>query len=288
MSPMTSAKLPPLQRTAPMNIRLPLFTAFSVILAVASTVAFSSALPASAQTLKGGVQQEGRGEPAPGLNRGDIGPGPGSQDDAFSNQGDGQGGFTPDFGVQQTLPPAPPKGFNLNANQGGDQFNPGMGNPMMDQVPQTAMTRPPMQSQVQHSDPNDPDSSPDMKLLWDMWHKRVATAIYNRYTAMTNAAFLLNKRQPLLCSASYTVTRNGQIINAQLVQRSPNIIYNTIVLSVVQSINGDTALLQFPPGSRRQTVEKSATFEQNYGHEGFRHLTNDQETIRGGMRPPGR
>jgi len=59
-------------------------------------------------------------------------------------------------------------------------------------------------------DPNDPDSSPDMQLAWDAWHRRVAGTIYDRFNFFAKAASSI----PTLASRlSYQVTRDGHIIN---------------------------------------------------------------------------
>jgi FtsZ-interacting cell division protein ZipA len=44
-------------------------------------------------------------------------------------------------------------------------------------------------------------------------------------------------------------------------------------------MNGNP-VLQFPPGSRRQYVEKTGTFTWNYGQQGFKYTTGDQERIK--------
>jgi hypothetical protein len=124
----------------------------------------------------------------------------------------------------------------------------------------------------------DPDMAPDMQLAWDEWHHRVANAIYTRYSSLANVAFA-RSRQPLLCSLSYIVTRDGRVLNAQFLQQSINPMYNTLCMGSITGLSGNIPLLQFPAGSRRMAVEMPATFSQNYGHEGFRYLTGDKETV---------
>jgi len=126
---------------------------------------------------------------------------------------------------------------------------------------------------------NDPDNTPEMQLAWDAWHKRVAAAIYEKFNAMAQVAFKYS--HPIACYVTYTVTREGQVINVQLQQKSPNVAFNAMVILVINSMSGQTETLAFPPGSRRRTVNKAGMFTQNYGVQGFKYTTGDKETIRG-------
>lgn len=263
----------------------PKFHRLPTILSLVAVVGMTSAIganPARAgQVLRGGVSEQDRlrGGGDPSLSRHDIG---NDNGDPFSN-GDGMQQLdAPSLQVQTATAPAPPprKAFPLNADQdGGDQFNPSMGNPMMDQMPRSQP--PPQQVQQQMPpafNPNDPDSSPEMQLAWDAWHKRVAEEVYRRFSTLSNAAF--SHSRPLLASASYCVTRDGRILNARLMQPSSNLIFNTLVLGVINSLSGDYSVLAFPQGSRRMMVEKGGTFKQNCStEEGYRFTTGDRETI---------
>jgi hypothetical protein len=143
------------------------------------------------------------------------------------------------------------------------------------QQPPQMVQQPPMQA----PNPNDPDSSPEMSLLWDAWHRRVAENIFQRFNFFAKAAF--RRSPPLMSSVSYVVTRDGRIMNLQVQQKSPNVLFNVLVFQAVKSLDGDLSILQFPQGSRRQFVPKSGVFTQNYGgQEGFRHTTGDEERIR--------
>jgi hypothetical protein len=127
---------------------------------------------------------------------------------------------------------------------------------------------------------NDPDASPDMQLMWDIWHHKVAEAIYQRFNFLAKLGF--KHSPPLLCQVSYTVTRDGHINNIQIQQKSPNMLFNLIVFQCVKSLDGDANLLTFPQGSRRSFVPKVGTFTQNYGGDGFKYTTGDKETIQRG------
>ena len=93
------------------------------------------------------------------------------------------------------------------------------------------------------SQQQDPDSSPEMQLSWDAWHRRVAEALFTRFNFFAKAAFRYSP--PLACVISYVVTREGQVVNVQMQQQSSNLMFNLLVSTVIKSINGDTTLLQF-------------------------------------------
>lgn len=192
--------------------------------------------------------------------------------------------FAPqDFNVQSMAPPPPPA-FNLNAQSQAQnqapEFSGQQGVPMMEQQP--TATAPfnlnAQQAMQPPAAPADPDSTPEMKLQWDAWHHRVAEAIFVRYQSLSNAAF--RNSPPIAAIAAYTVTRDGKICNVRLNQKSPNPMYNAVVLMAIQSLNGNNAILQFPENSRRMTVEKQGQFTQNYNQQiGFKNVIGDQETI---------
>ncbi len=259
---------------------LSLLTAFSVTLvgpALAETT-----------TLKGNVNQSDFLKPknGPSLNRNDIK----NAGDPFGNDGPTDQGLQSDFEppaeafqVQNARPAAPPqRNFGLQAEDEGGDFQ---GTPMQAQQSPQQMGNP-MQGQLQQQqqqgrnmgNPNDPDNAPDMQLAWDMWHKRVAEAVYMRFNSLATMAFKRSK--PLACMVSYTVTRDGRIINAKILQGSDSMMFNTMLVGVINSLNGNP-ILQFPPGSRRQMVEKGGTFQHNFGQgQGYKYTTGDRETLR--------
>jgi len=170
----------------------------------------------------------------------------------------------------------PPKAFPLNASDDGDgNLQPQNAMPAQEPV-QQAQTDTPKRT----FNPNDPDSSPEMQIAWDEWHRRVAGAIFAQYSRLANAAFY--KSRPLAAVAAYTVTRNGRIINARLTQPNMNPIYNAICLTAIGSLDGNQLILQFPQGSRRMTVDKASTFIQNNeaNQNRFKTIQGDHETIR--------
>lgn len=227
-----------------------------------------------------------RPEEGPSLNRNDMK----NAGDPFDSSGSGQEDTfeapPSAFQVQAAKAGMPPdRGFNLSANDGGEfngQAMPGMG----DQMPPPQQARPqmmqpdmapPTQMNQMRQNPNDPDGQ-EMKLAWDEWHRRVAEVIFNQIS--TAARTMLPRSQPLVCVINYTVTRDGRVVNVKMQQNSPNIIYNGMVYAVVARMSGNP-VLQFPPGSKRMTVDKLSTFGHNTaGPTGFRSITGDQETIR--------
>jgi len=187
------------------------------------------------------------------------------------------------FGFGGAAPPPPKQPLRGQAQDAGDA-NFQNGTPSMGQFqngtpqqPMNGQQPPPMQGNARQADPNE---EPELKLQWDAWHKNVAMTIYQRFSTLSNRFFA--RGQPLRAIVAYSVTRDGHIVNAHLTEKSPNIIYNTMVLTVVNSINGDIGVLAFPQGSRRFSVEKSGDFTVNWGpNEGFKSTTGDRETIQG-------
>lgn len=256
---------------------------------VALLVSANLVRPAQAEFLKGTVNKQdtvnGSGTTLDrrDINRvGDPFGGGGQQQQAPPQQDV----FDPgNFQVQQmAAPPGPPPPLRGNANSQGQQdfqgqFGQAM--PAQDQGPPPQMHNlnaqtggPPPQA-----NPNDPDSSPELQIAWNEWHRRVAQAVYERYSTLANAAFY--RSPPMAAAAAYVVTRDGHIVNSHLTQKNSNPIYNAIILTAINSLNGNLAVLQFPQGSRRMSIDKAATFTQNYGpQQGFKYQMGDQETIR--------
>ncbi len=241
-------------------------------------------LPAQSDVLKGRVEDSTKLRP-PSLNRGDIKQ---NNNDPFSGTDeDGELLDAPKY--KSEAPRKPPKAqrpFNLQADQGGNPYNPAAQPPVQapvemggepDNVPMQAN-----QSMPPAFNPNDPDSSPDMQLAWDMWHKRVAQCIFERFNFFAKAAF--SRSPPLMSKLSYVVTRDAHITNINMPQKGSNVLFNVLVFQSVKSLDGDMSILQFPEGSRRMYVPKTGTFTQNYGAEGFRYTIGDHETVQNGGR----
>jgi hypothetical protein len=242
-----------------------------------------------ADYLRGGVKEEDYLHPSqgPSLNRSDIGKDPFASNESAAPAQQTLEPPSGAFDVQSQRPPAPPPNFNLRADETGapPDFNgtPMQGTPAVPQAPTTAMmptAGPSNPTDLAGNVANDPDKTPEMKLAWDIWHHRVAEAVYQRFVTMSHAAFRFSR--PLAAYVSYVVTRDGRILNVQLQQRSSDVAFNAMIVMVVNSMSGQTDLLAFPPGSRRMTVEKGGMFTENYGpQQGFKFTTGDQETIPG-------
>jgi hypothetical protein len=253
----------------------------TLLVLTAVTLSSLAAPPVRADApLKGGVQQQDWLRPTgPSLSRDDLNKKgdpfgePKEAGDAFDAPSDA---FSPQMGT--AAPPPPP--FKLNAGEEGDfggQAMPGMegANPTAQQPAmspnQNMLNVPPKQPS------NDPDAaSPELQVAWDIWHKNVAMQIYQRFDGIAQKFF---HGRPLACQVAYAVTRDGRVINVRMLQKSPNIMFNSSLLLVINSMRGNP-VLQFPMGSRRQVVEKTATFTRNYGVQGFKHQIGDQERIR--------
>lgn len=239
-----------------------------VLPAVLSSQVFLIVPPALAQ-LKGGVTQDLM------LPAEDPFGQPGGGDEMSQQDAPPQWGRQPGR-AQAAMPAAPPpppqRTFGLSLEETG--------------LPEEAQEPPPkmapQQAKAAPANPDDPDSTPEMQLLWDAWHRRVAGEIFTRFNMFAKAAFRFSK--PLRAVVTYRVTRDGKVENVQLAQSSTNLFFNLLITQVVKSLNGNAALLQFPPGSRRQVVDKSGVFAQNVGRAGFRHQTGDAERIQGAVR----
>ncbi len=122
----------------------------------------------------------------------------------------------------------------------------------------------------------DPDSTPDMILAWDIWHHRVAQAIFEHFKTLASQSCTVDPS--LVAKVAYVVTRDGRVGNFQFVEKSSNIMFNAIIIQSIKSINGDKALLEFPAGSRRLSVDKQGNFDMA-GRGAFRYTTGDKERI---------
>jgi len=232
----------------------------------------------SGTVLKGTVNKEDYLTPSkvPSLNSNDLKHG----QDAFG-KGDSS---LPSVGEAFQPPPGAFDFGNSGSNPpSSGQFTAGV--PGLDQGATTA-NQPPFNLSAQDQGATlqtgitgmaDPDNTPALQLAWDQWHRRVAQAIYERFNSMAQLAFRFSS--PLACYVTYTITRDGRVVNATLQQKSPNIAFNALVLMVVSSMSGQTDILTFPPGSQRTFVNKAGMFTQNYGVQGFKYTTGDKETI---------
>lgn len=245
---------------------------------------------AAADVLKGGVLQEDQVKNSPkGIDRKDI-PGDPFSESASSSPVDQMLELPPgamDFGGMRA--PAPPKKpMSGNIQDSGGDFNGQKMMPVQEDPPYTPppQQRPPnLQGGAQGGRSNDPDGgSAEMQLLWDAWHKRVAESIFTRFNSLAQMAF--KHSPPLACQVSYVVARDGRVGNVQVLQKSSNPIFNTMLLGVINSMNGNP-VLEYPPNSRRQFVEKTGTFTWNYGQQGFKYTTGDQERIQQQRNQPG-
>jgi hypothetical protein len=257
------------------------FTFLNSLLAMSMLA--SVCLPAQAgpqKTLTGGVSETGRLN-VPSLNRHqDVG----NKDPFAGTDDDGELLNAPKYKPQVVKPVVTkPLRGNLDDSGGYQQAQPTMAPSDMggerDAMP-SQVQQPPQQPRF---NPNDPDQSPDMQLAWDAWHKRVAACIFERFNFFAKAAF--RRSPPIMAKLTYSVTRDGHILNLNMPQKSTNVLFNVLVFQSVKSLDGDMSILQFPDGSRRMWVPKSGVFTQNYSNQaGFKYTTGDAETVQGGGR----
>lgn len=107
----------------------------------------------------------------------------------------------------------------------------------------------------------DLDKSAQMQMRWDEWHKQLANTVYERFNA---AATQLFKHSPAIsCQISYMVASDGRIGNVRILQPSANPIFNTVLVNIIRSMQGNP-VLAFPSGSHRKFVEKTGTFTWNH------------------------
>lgn len=238
--------------------------------------------PSAAEVLKGNIREDGfrKPEKGPSLNRNDMK----EKGDPFANDQDLLEPPKGAFEVETAKPPEKP--FNLQAQDENQPFQ-GQNMPgVTDEPPAPIQEQQPMPLQVQQDErpmnPNDPDNSEDMQLAWDIWHRRVAEAIFIKVSTLAGVA--LKRSQPLVAQVSYAVARDGRVGNIRLNQRSSNPIYNAMIVTAIQSMQG-SPLLQYPQGSRRMMVEKQGTFQHNCGPaQGFTYTMGDRERVRQGGR----
>ena len=117
------------------------------------------------------------------------------------------------------------------------------------------------------------------KLEWDMWHKSVAEAVYQKYRIDIKNA---NLHEHLIAKVSYTVTKNRKIINLKLVEKSKSKKFNKIILTAINSIS-NSHHLKFPKFSTKKFVSKSGTFIWNGDTDNAvqSFLKGNSDTLRG-------
>ncbi len=253
------------------------FLLLTTLIGILTTCSLPSLAKDTDTVLRGRVYDQGKRD-HPGLRREDLAPDQTPTEDPQI--------FEPTKDMMRMegtpAPPRPP--FSIRADENGQAPLQPM-DPTAVPIPPfmgTGEDLPPMPFQQQPPPGQinylaDPDLTPEMQLLWDIWHHRVAEAIYMRFNYLAKVAFKCSP--PLLCKVCYTVTRDGRIQNIQVQEKSPNILFNLIVCQTVKSLDGDAALLQYPPNSRRMVVAKNGTFTQNYGGDGFKYTIGDRETV---------
>jgi hypothetical protein len=238
--------------------------------------------------LKGNVREQGQytggNSGGPSLNRKDLE----QSGDPFGSRGqpgsveEEQALEAPGEAFQAvSMPPrsdSPDNKFGLGAEMGDPGLTSMNGRP--DALSSMPSQMPEASPNLQSGNPmtqTDPDAH--MTLEWEAWHRRVAEAIFQRWKPFVDVAF--KDSHPRLARVDYLVTRDGQIQDVKLMVKSNNPMYDALIVQVVKSFNGERAILQFPAGSRRGSIEKFGDFSQNqHTGMGYRYTTGDRETIR--------
>ncbi len=255
------------------------------IVSLFTSVSITVVSPVMAQQNKvyrGSVNQtDVRNKTGPSLNRNDLRDSGGDpfgndgvpdqvQPDSFEPPPDA---FQPE---KRRTPPPPPSNRNFG---GGVQEN--LEDLLDGLQPEQALPQnPPFNARVNQQQPtqNLKQDSAELDIAWNQWHERVAKNVYVRFNNMALIAFPHSR--PLSCKITYTVTRDGRIINARILESSQDAVFDKMVIGVVSSLNGNP-ILQFPQGSRRQQVEKLCGFEHNFGQGlGFKYQL-DKERVKG-------
>lgn len=160
-----------------------------------------------------------------------------------------------------------------------------------------AVGKPALQGAVDQQDTSPPDStkpeatsldrtdiqkpqpeSKEIELAWDAWHKRLAQAIYYRFDLLALQKF--KDSPPLGVTVRYVVTKDGKIEGLQIKEKSADMMFDALACQAIMWQGRKPALLKFPEGSNRVSVEKFATFTQNTGDEGYQATEGDKETVR--------
>lgn len=113
-------------------------------------------------------------------------------------------------------------------------------------------------------------NSRTLTLAWESWHKQLSREIYSRWQEV---AFI-----PGRATMAVIVTRDRHII-AKITQASGNRRYDSVLIDVVNSLEGNPGL-NFPAGSQRKEV----SFEADYIADtnvrgGYSWNKNDYETV---------
>lgn len=112
---------------------------------------------------------------------------------------------------------------------------------------------------------NHDDQNPRMKLAWQTWRSLVADGASARFNSLAKGAF--RSSAPLNGQIRFVVTRFGHIYALEMTRKSPNALFNVFIFQTIKSLEGDVALLQFPPASSR-SIEQRIILEFNVPEDG--------------------
>ena len=96
-----------------------------------------------------------------------------------------------------------------------------------------------------------------MQLAWDEWHRRVSETIYNKIVIACRMSRLSELRE-LRSSATFKISKERHVTDAQIIVSSANIFFDSIVINSINSMNNNESL-QFPNNSVQESVDKRFT-----------------------------
>ena len=71
-------------------------------------------------------------------------------------------------------------------------------------------------SGITDNDPDDPDTSPELRESWKVWHRHVAETFQLRFNELAKRAFSQSKTPPLNCEAAFTISNMRKIVSIKI------------------------------------------------------------------------
>jgi len=100
---------------------------------------------------------------------------------------------------------------------------------------------------------------------WKTWYAAIDKALAERFTSVSG---MFSYGPALRAMIRYSVTKDKQITDVRVDQKSPNLMFNIAVQGVVNSLNNDP-LLQLPDGNDGRDLQMRAEFKTDGKYEGW-------------------
>lgn len=120
---------------------------------------------------------------------------------------------------------------------------------------------------------NDPDTSKELKTVWELWRERVSKTINARFNDVAERSFS-HYLKPISCEVTYSISNDRRIFNIHMVRKSDSLVFNSMLFMVLNSMHGN-AVLDFPAGSKRESIEMNGTFSRNADKPGGVRFLNE-------------